>query len=195
MRHLPARLYAAMFPSALMMALIAGAAPARAQTPLLANGDFQNGFTAWQVAAPFTSVLSQPYDGYSGLGGSTYALLGPVGADGSLTQTITDTPGAALTLHFELASDGGLANDFTAEFNGNTLLSLANIPLETWQSYTFAAVATGSDRLTFLFRDDPGYLALDQVSVTQSVPEPPAIGEFLLGVGLVVAARRQKHRR
>ena len=50
------------------------------------------------------------------------------------------------------------------------------------------ARSSGSDTLTFSFRDDPGYLALDNVSVTEqtsgtSVPEPSSL--LLLGTGVL----------
>jgi hypothetical protein len=206
MRHLHIRRGAAAILLGIVGAATQALTPAQAQAPaqatstvqsqsqanpsLLVNGDFTNGFTGWQLSASFTDVLSQPYDGFSGIGGATYALLGPVGADGSLTQTITDTPGAPLTLSFSLASDGGLANDFTAAFDATPLLALTNLPRQPWQTYTFTTTATGADALTFSFRDDPGYLALDQVSATQSVPEPSAVELYAFGISVVVAGRK-----
>jgi hypothetical protein len=42
---------------------------------------------------------------------------------------------------------------------------------------------TGSDTLTFAFRDDPGWMALDNVAVTQNAPEPSSL--LLLGTGVL----------
>ena len=151
----------------------------------LQNGDFQEGgFGGWTVNAGYTSVLSQPYGAYQAVAGSTYAILGPVGADGTLSQGFSDVAGAPLVVRFYLASDGGLTNDFSASFDGQTLLALSDIPVQGWQFYRFAVDGSGSDTLAFSFRDDPGYLALDDVAVTPAaIPEPGAVA--LLAAGWV----------
>jgi hypothetical protein len=52
-----------------------------------------------------------------------------------------------------------------------------------WVQYSFSEIGTGNDSISFSFRDDPGYIALDNVVVsstatgTGSTPEP---GSFLL---------------
>jgi hypothetical protein len=51
--------------------------------------------------------------------------------------------------------------------------------------FSFDVLATGNTTaLTFLFRDDPGFLFLDAVSVdVATVPEPATL--VLVGIGLV----------
>jgi hypothetical protein len=169
-----------------IMAALAVSAPqaTAASAPLLQNGDFQAGnFAGWSLNAQYTSVLSQPYDGYSPVGGSTYAILGPVGTSGTLYQSFNDTACQTLTISFDLASDGGEQNDFIVIFDHQTLLSLTNIAADRWTEYDFTVAATGTDSLEFAFRDDPGYLGLDDIAVTPtSVPEPATLFTFSLGL-------------
>ena len=164
---------------------------------LLSNGDFQQGgFGGWALNAGYTDVMSQPFDGYaamSGTLGTTYAILGPVGADGTLSQGFMDAPEGPLIISFSLASDGGMPNDFSMAFDGMVLLSLAEIPVQGWTDYSFDVTATGADSLRFAFRDDPGYLALDGVSVSE-IPEPGAALLLLAGIAGAALARWQGRR-
>ena len=52
---------------------------------------------------------------------------------------------------------------------------------------------TGTDTLQFDFRDDPAYMALDDVVVatTSPVPEPGTVGMLIAGLGAVILARRR----
>lgn len=67
-----------------------------------------------------------------------------------------------------------------------------------WTQFTFQVTGTGSDTLQFAFRDDPAYLALDNISVTensgQSVPEPSSfllLGSGVIGLGGVIRRKLQ----
>lgn len=130
------------------------------------NGGFERrSFAGWTLNAAFTLVMNQDYDGFAPHGGAYYALLGTRGTDGTLSQEFSDVAGQTLRIGFWLASDGALPNDFSASFNGAPLLVLASVPRSGWVFYHVSATATGLDQLTFSFRNDFGYLALDQVSV------------------------------
>jgi hypothetical protein len=163
------------------------AAPASAE--LIVNGGFETGdFTGWTVASNNTGVESSGFDGYSPHSGSFFAALGNVECCGSMSQTFVDTPGGTLDVNLFLASDGQTPNRFSIELNGATLFDHANISAGGYVHITGSGLATGLDTLTLFSRDDPGWLALDDVSVTErtGVPEPTSLAlltSALVGFG------------
>ena len=144
---------------------------------LITNGGFESGdFTGWAQSGnlEYTSVFNQDYDGLSPQNGAYYALLGPAGSDGILSQSFIDAPGAALRVSFWLASDGGTPSDFAASYDGAALMRLADAGGFGWTEYTATVTGTGDDTLSFSFRDDQDYYALDAVAVVPQalIPEP-----------------------
>lgn len=144
--------------------------PSCTSTNILLNGDFETGdFTGWTSGGNFedTEVTAGQFYDYSGAeNGSYYAVLGPVGSDGTLSQTFVTTPGAPYTFCFWLNAVGDNPSDFTATWDGNPVYR-QNEPntLNVWTLYAFSKTGTGTDTITFSFRDDPAYIALDNVSV------------------------------
>lgn len=176
-------------------------APTTFAQNLVNNGSFESGdYSGWTTGGnfQFTQVVSGPFSSYSGAeDGSFYSTMGPVGSDATLSQTLTTVAGAQYTLSFWFGSVGDNPSDFSVSWDGTSLLSLSNPNTgANWTQFTFQVTGTGSDTLQFAFRDDPAYLALDNVSVTQnsgqSVPEPSSF--LLLGTGVLglagVARRR-----
>jgi len=172
------------------------AAPTFAQN-LITNGSFETGdYSGWTTGGnfEFTSVTSGAYYDYSGAqDGQFYSVMGPVGSDGSLSQTLSTVAGTQYNISFWFASVGDNPSDFSVYWDGTQLLSLTNPNTgSNWTQFTFTATGTGSDTLTFNFMDSPEYLALDNVSVTQapsSVPEPSSfllLGTGVLGLGGIV---------
>ncbi len=190
-----------------LVALLVLGPPAFASPNLLSNGSFQNGdFSGWTEGGNFedTEVVSGPFYVYPGGQDADgfYAVLGPVGSDGTLSQTFSDTVGAHYTFSFWFASVGDNPSDFTASWDSTNVLGPLSNPNTgvNWTEFSFTEVGTGSDTITFSFRDDPAYMALDNVSVSQSTgttPEPSSLlllGSGLLTVGGVIRRKLQANR-
>jgi len=179
------------------LAALLAAAPA-AHADLIQNGGFETGdFTDWTLnndANSYSFVYgSDPGTTYVPHSGNYEALLGAYGADGTLSQTVTDASGVLLQLTYWLASDGNSPNDFSAYWNGKLIQgsALTNIANSGYVEYTFDVYSTGSDTLTFDERDDYGFLSLDDVSLVY-IPEPGTIALLGFGIGALVFLRRRK---
>jgi hypothetical protein len=161
---------------------------------LVANCGFETGdFTDWTWAGNTgaTGVSGGVYvnSGYYG------AFLGPVGSDGSLSQTLGTLAGT-VDLSFYLYNYGGTPNDFTVFWNGTDIgPDLLDADAFGYTVYNGVLTSLGNDVLQFQFRQDPAYWGLDDVVVTQatgSTPEPGTIGMLLGGLGLIVVGLRRR---
>src|SRR5579862_5380244 len=101
-----------------LAAVIAMAGTSAAKADLIVNGGFETGnFSGWTLSGNtgFTGVSGPGFnDGFvnNPNSGNFFAFLGPVGSDGFLSQTFSDTAGKTLHVSFFLANDGDTPNDF-----------------------------------------------------------------------------------
>jgi hypothetical protein len=170
---------------------------------IVVNGGFETGnFNGWDHSGSFMAVTGGPLHtgayvgGYGPHSGDWYAALGTVRSLGTLSQTLTTTPGQTYTLGFFLASDGGMPNEFRVDWNGVTVFDQTNIAKQGYGGYSFQVLATGpTTTLSFLARNDPGYLSFDDVTVSTgqnppAAPEPSSLALCAFGVvGLAGYAR------
>ena len=142
------------------------------------NGNFAtHDFTGWTLGGNYTSTNfgQEIFIDTHAQGSSTYAAgMGSVGADGTLSQTITTTPGQTYTLTFWLQNESAGTNDFQAIWNGQALLSLYNAPQSNYTAYTYTVAATSSTTaLEFSAANGPSQWDLDNISLTPNGPSPP----------------------
>jgi hypothetical protein len=174
---------------------IAGTAKADSQ---VVNGGFETGsFSGWTLTGipSYTLVASFSMGAYHPYQGSDYALLGSYGAESYLSQTVGTTPGDWYSITYALASDGGAPSEFSVLAGGSELSDVSNLPKSDYvldSSPAFQAVSS-STTIEFGSRDDPGYLLLDDVSISQvSAPTPiratsavPLASSFWMGSALI----------
>jgi len=156
-----------------------------AQAQLVTNGSFETGdFTGWTLAGNtgFTGVECPGAPNAGPGDGNCDAFLGPVGSNGTLSQVLNTLPGRFYNINFDFQPDGGVTSFFSAVWDAQpALFSVTNPAASPYQVLHFTALATAATTsLTFAFRDDPGFLKLDSVSV--AVPEPGSLA--LLGIGM-----------
>ena len=164
------------------------ATPAGA-TSIVVNGSFETGdLTGWTDGGNtgWNSVSS----GAAAPGGGSFGIdNGAVGSFSTLSQTLTTTVGTPYTINFWFRNDGG--GIFNLLFGGNVLYSESGLN-HAYQFHTLVspgAIST-STVLQLQFRDDPGFVQFDNITVEAAVPEP-ATG-LLLVTGLAALARRAR---
>jgi alpha-tubulin suppressor-like RCC1 family protein len=155
--------------------------------PIVANGGFEShDFSAWTLVGSFgNSVTANPASVHSG---KCAAQMGQVGSLALLSQTLSLTPHTNYLLSFWLNCDGQVPNEFSASWNGTTLLDITNLPATGWTNMQFVIGDAGFGAvIQFGFRDDPGYMDFDDVSVVP-LSLPALTGITLAGTNLVLAA-------
>jgi hypothetical protein len=170
-----------------------------AQTNLIQNGGFEDGFSQWTLSAGnFSFAGNDPLFAHMGNG---FANLEQTGSFGTLSQSFATVVGQMYSISFFLANDSGVTpNSFSASFgptSGTTpQFTISNAPVSNYTQISFNAVATTSNStLQFTFRHDDDFFRLDTVSV---IPEPSTNALMILSaVGVLgfVQYRKVKARR
>jgi hypothetical protein len=148
--------------------------------PALQNGGFETGsFSSWTLTGTGGNInfvgTSSSVSGISPHSGTYYAALGEAGSLAYLSQNVTTAPGQLYLLSVWLNSSPNpysgnqtTPNEFSVAWNGNTLFDKVNLGNVGWTNIQFVVTATNnSTLLKFGERDDPYYLGLDDVTVTQ----------------------------
>jgi hypothetical protein len=161
----------------------------------IVNGGFETGdYSGWTSAGCGPAAVESSFAGWLPHSGNFFSAEGAIGCDHTLSQTFADVAGQSLLISFYLGSDGGTPNDLNVYWDGGLIYTATNIASTQpfYTHYTFNVLATGSDTLMLGILNDPSWQALDDVSVTTTVPEPGAL--ILWGSGLigVAAAVRRK---
>ncbi len=161
---------------------LAGNSAARASTNLLTNGSFETGnLSGWDFSGNTgaTGVING-----AAQDGSFLLWAGPVGSDGIISQTFSDTPGQTLIISGWVAGNGSSPSDVSFSFNGDTPITMNPVPDQPYTQYTFTATATGTDTFAVSFRNDPYYISLDNFSILEA-PTPEPSTYILMGIGVL----------
>jgi len=115
-----------------------------------------------------------------------------------ISQALATTAGRLYNLSFTAAENGGDPSEMTIFWNGalvTDVLNPANSTAPNGVTFTFnGLLATSTSTVLELHgRQDPAYLAFDNVSVTAAVPEPQSYAMLFAGLALMgFMARRRK---
>lgn len=153
---------------------------------LVLNGGFELGsFADWTEGGNFQDCSVTTSSSYVH-SGSHGAELGPLGSLGYISQTLATTAGQSYLISCWVISDGGTPNEFSVSWNGSTRFDETDLPFNGWTNVQFIAPATTSSTVLAIgFRDDPGFLGLDDISVVP-VPVVTISGIQLSGANLVI---------
>jgi hypothetical protein len=166
---------------------------------LIVNGSFTTGnFDGWTVGGNTAGTfVGPPYDGVGyAYSGDHAAVLGAIGAFGTLSQTFATVPGTEYLLTLWAANGEGPPNEVSITLNGMTAFYANDDPKHNYVEHVIYFTA---DAYTYTLLFDyehmvaGGAFVIDDVVVT-SVPEPSTLALFAIGVG-VLGARQWRTRR
>jgi hypothetical protein len=131
---------------------------------LVTNGGFEDPLgPEWTIVDPSGWTARNPDHPHTG----SYALqLAAVGADATITQTLSTAAGQSYTFSFWYFRDGNTPSDLHVFWNGVDVYDEVNSAGHDYVQHSFTVTATGtSTQVQFRARNDPGFDYLDDVSV------------------------------
>ena len=138
------------------------------------NGGFETGdFSFWTMSGNLNSAYGLVTTNSSYVHSGNYgAQLGPAGALGFLSQTLTTSIGQLYLISLWLNSlNGATPNEFLVSWNGTNLYDQVNVGATGWTNLQFFATAAGTNTvLEFGLRNDPSYFGLDDIVVYPVTP-------------------------
>jgi hypothetical protein len=140
---------------------------------ILQNGSFETGnFSAWTLSGNTNDTVVVESSSYT-YAGAFGVQSGPVGSPVFISQVLATAPGQAYAISCWVSNpEGATPNEFQVTWNGGNLVNETNISATNWMNLQATAVATGaSSVLAFVIQDNPGYLGLDDISVSP-LPQP-----------------------
>jgi hypothetical protein len=164
-------------------------APPFAHANLVTNGDFSAGDAGWTTNWNINADTASTQCVGSG------CITGGITSGSYLYQDISTTPGTAYTLSFDFEAFGGNPMELQVLFGNTVAADFLNAGSIAPTTFTFSNLVanSGTTRLLFLGRNDPGVNLLNNVDVEGSaVPEPGTLA--LVGtavLGLAGMARRR----
>jgi hypothetical protein len=187
---------------AALASALAGALPSVSAAPignevgpnLVSNGGFESGLTGWSASGFQLQGFDYGIDSMSHSGSSSFQG-GAIDSLGFLTQTLATVPGTAYNIDFWLASDGFFENELRVLWNGQTVYDKADLFPQGFTQVVIDPLATSTfTTLSFGFRDDSGFLHIDDVSVraVAAIPEPSDFALMAVGLAFLVNATRRR---
>lgn len=179
-------------------------APAASAQNLITNGGFEAGGLAPWITAGWgnsNQMRSGANAVITGCSGAT--CLNPAVSSGMIHQDVVTTPGTSYTLTFwyrtnlpadtpfelqALVSNGVPANGGAGTCTGSCVFGTqAATAVYTQATRTFVATSA-STRITFLGRNDPAFVLIDDVSVVVAPVAVPTMSEWaMILLGLMLA--------
>ena len=200
------------------LAVLSFASGAAASVNIVVNPGFETGGLApwvsnqntdhpWGIGPVDIPVHSGQFDAQTGCVGAHCTDESNLGNTADLYQDLATSSGQHYDLSFWFAGDGA-TDGLKVLWGSSVVLDLSNGQIvhnpgdgsETLYSVSNLLATSGTTRLSFLGRQDPGYNGLDDVSVVANgnstgVPEPAAWTMMILGFAGVGAALRRRRDR